>query len=142
MLPIHIACKGGKANLNLVKLLMEKSERLKEDAAQSSLLLDVAQRMTAFPGLCLLGQSAGNKNPVLQQMGKDALQAAKATMSSKKDVQAFLSENASLMLDLIQKGLPVDDPLVEELVSRPVSLSMLKTVQLQEEEDDGTTGSV
>lgn len=129
----HMLLESNDANCKqLVKLLMGKSDRLKQDALSSGILLGVAQRICAFPELSL----TGNKKPGLQQIGKRALNSAKSMMNSNKALQSFLSENASLMLHMIQNGLPIDEELVDELLSLSPPLCPRKSMQPDEEEDE------
>ena len=58
----------------LVKMLQERSDRLRDQVAPSAVLQETAQRLMAIPGLAVIGNTGHDKQ--LQQLGEQSLQSA------------------------------------------------------------------
>lgn len=101
----------------LVKELMEKSDRLKKAATNSDVLKSLASGMADLPGLSLVGSS----DEALRKIGEEAIEAADLAMNGKDTVDRFLCMHVKPLKALLEAGGEVDDALVEELLSIPGS---------------------
>jgi chaperone BCS1 len=100
----------------LVKLLMEKSNELKLEAKKTDILVGVAKRAMALPGLGVVGDT--NDDPVLQKITEDALNNARKIMDDKSTVDNYLAKHARILLNMLEQGTEVDKSLVNEMLGR------------------------
>jgi len=100
----------------LVKILIEKSDRLKEDAMKNTTLTSMARRMAVLPGLGLVGQSTNESSKALVQMGQDAIESAGKLSDDYKAIDDFLGTHARTIKGLLDLGAPIDDSFVDELL--------------------------
>ena len=111
---------------SLVKKLIEKSERLKEEATEPSLLIQTVLKMGALPGLGLVGgatlvDSNVSENGVvdpstMEKIGADAVCTANRIMKDTSTVDRFLATQARILLTRIDQGAAIDDELVDALL--------------------------
>ena len=102
----------------LVRLLIEKSDRLKEEATKPHTLVSLASGIAALPGLSLVGSSEST----LAKIGAEALETATATLDGKATIDRFLSMHMKPLKTLLEQGAEVDELLVNELLGIPESL--------------------
>jgi chaperone BCS1 len=99
---------------DLVKKLMEKSERLKKEATSSDLIKSVAQKIASVPGLSVIGEAGDD--PSLQKISDEALLTTNQIMEDQTSMNSFLGSQATIINNLLEQGAEVDDDLVEELL--------------------------
>jgi len=100
----------------LVKILIEKSDRLKEDALKKTTLTAMARRMNVLPELGFVGESTNESPKALAQMGNDAIESAGRLSEDYRAIDEFLSTHALRIKTLVDLGAPVDDSFVDELL--------------------------
>lgn len=105
----------------LVKELMEKSDRLKRAATNSDVLKSLASGMADLPGLSLVGSS----DEALRKIGEEAIEVADSAMNGKDTVDRFLCMHVKPLKALLEAGGEVDAALVDELLSIPGSRESL-----------------
>ena len=103
----------------LVKLLIEKSERLKEAAKDPSNLCSAAQRMTALPGLSLVGEDV--ENETMSKIASEAIEAAKKQMERQSTVDEFIGKHAQSMKQMLDGGADFTEEFEDELLGQSVS---------------------
>jgi chaperone BCS1 len=101
--------------VELVKILIEKSERLKEEALKPEVLQSIAKRVMVLPGLGLV-REAGD-HPTLRKIGNEAVESAQMIMSQYSTVDSFVNVHACAIAKLLESGAVVDDAFVEALLS-------------------------
>lgn len=99
----------------LVKELIEKSDRLKEEATSPELLRSLAAPMAGHAGLSLVGSN----DEALRKIGEEAIETIDNAMNGKDTVDRFLSMHVKPLKALLEQGAKVDDGLVEEMLSTP-----------------------
>ena len=104
---------------DLCQLLMEKSERLKEEAQKAEVARSVVNQMKALPGLTVAADSSDD--PSLKRIGKEALEEADKIMDNSGRVSRFLAFHARKIKSLLESGSEVSDALVEDLLETEVS---------------------
>ncbi|CAB9518996.1 Mitochondrial chaperone BCS1 [Seminavis robusta] len=98
----------------LVKLLSEKSERLKAEAQKADKIQSVADCLASLrPGLGLVGAN----NEVLRQLGEDALASFQEKMSNQENIDTYLKTQAQTMKRLLRGGAEIDEAVVDTLLS-------------------------
>ena len=100
----------------LVSQLMEKSERLKEEAQKPEVLRAIAKRMMVLPALGLIGE--GGDDPALAKLGQEAIESASNLMSNYSTVDNFLGAHAKAIKSLIESGAEIDEEFVNELLGK------------------------
>jgi chaperone BCS1 len=103
------------ACVKLVKTLIEKSERLKEEALKPEVLQSIAKRMMVLPGLSLVGEASDH--PTLRKIGDEAVESAKLIMDQYSAVDSFVNVHACAIAKLLESGAMVDDAFVEALLN-------------------------
>jgi mitochondrial chaperone BCS1 len=98
----------------LVKTLMEKSERLRDQATKSEVLLALSKRMMALPGLGLVGSDTD----ALAKIGEDAVNSANTLLDQYSTVDRFLGNHAESLNELLEAGGEVDDTLISQLLGQ------------------------
>ena len=93
----------------LVKRLMEKNERLKEEATKTEVLMSLSDRM-ALPGLGLVGLQGS------EGITNDAVEWANDLMESYSTVDRFVGTHAKSMMALLDAGAEVSDDFVDRLL--------------------------
>jgi chaperone BCS1 len=99
---------------DLVKKLMEKSDRLKEEATSSDLIKSIAQKIASVPGLSVIGEAGDD--PSLQKISDEALLTTGQIMEDQTSMNNFLGSQAQIINNLLEQGAEVDNELVEELL--------------------------
>lgn len=119
---------SNEACQELAKLLMEKSDRLKQEAQQSHRVLEVTECLASVrPGLALV--TSGNS--ALRKLGGDAIKSANDKMSNTEQIDNFLGKQAQKMKRMLDSGAEVDDSVVDSLLSTdPVLFPPLGTSTL------------
>jgi len=108
--------------IDLKKLLMEKSERLKEAAQDSTVLTSATQRMSKVPGLSLVGDDPNNDTA--SKIAKEAIQSAQKLMSDYKTVDEFIGQHAKVLKQMIDSGAEVNEKLEDNLLGFSCSGSL------------------
>jgi chaperone BCS1 len=108
--------------VELVKTLIEKSERLKEEALKPEVLQSISKRMMFLPGLGLV-REAGD-HPTLRKIGDEAVESAQTIMSQYSVVDSFVNVHACAIAKLLESGVVVDDAFVEALLSNEGTLPL------------------
>jgi SpoVK/Ycf46/Vps4 family AAA+-type ATPase len=101
--------------VELVKTLIEKSERLKEEALKPEVLQSIAKRVMVLPGLGLV-REAGD-HPALRKIGDEAVEYAQIIMAQYSAVDSFVNVHACAIAKLLESGAMVDDAFLEALLS-------------------------
>lgn len=104
---------------SLCELLMEKSERLKEEAQKPEVVRSLVHQMKALPGLTVAADSSDD--PSLKRIGKEAIQEADKIMNNSGQVSRFLAFHARKIKRLLESGAQVSDALIEDLLETEVS---------------------
>jgi len=99
----------------LVEELMEKSDRLKNEATKPEVVKSLVSGISELPGLSLVG----SKDSALSKLGAEALELADSTMNGKETLDRYLSMYVKPLKSLLAKGAEVSDVLVDELLSIP-----------------------
>ena len=113
----------------LVKTLMEKSERLKKEATKSETLKSLASGMSQLPGLSLVGST----DEALSRLGATALETADSTLNAKDTLDRFLSSHVKPLKALLETVAEVDDALVHELLSIPGESTSIQAMRCERE---------
>lgn len=103
----------------LVKLLTEKSSRLKKEAENASHLCSAAQQMAAFPGLNLVGEDAENETAA--KIVSEAIEASKKHMERQDDVNKFIGRQAQTLKQILVGGAEITEEFENELLGLPMS---------------------
>merc|ERR1712038_1571476 len=98
----------------LVKLLMEKSERLATEAKQSSILCNAAKKMSVVPGINYVGQDPDNA--AMKAITEDALKSAQQLMNEYQTVDTFLGTHAQSLKQMIEGGTEISTEFENELL--------------------------
>lgn len=111
--------------VELVKTLVEKSGRLKEEALKPEVLQSIAKRMMILPGLGLV-REAGD-HPALRKISDEAVESAQSILGQYAAVDSFVNVHACAIRKLLDSGAEVDDAFVEALLRTdgPTSLPTL-----------------
>ena len=125
----------------LVKLLIEKSDRLKQTAADTQILTGTVQRLRALPGLGLVGggpstsdshPSGDNNREAVEKIGSDALCTVQKVMNDTSTLDRFLGAQARLLKTRIEQGVPVDDSFVNAMLgTNSLEHAAATTMQLE-----------
>ncbi|KAL7578844.1 hypothetical protein ACA910_016064 [Epithemia clementina (nom. ined.)] len=115
----------------LVEKLIEKSPRLKEEAARSEILTQAVLRLRSMPGLGLVGAVEAGEDPVLEKIGADALCTVNQLMEDTSTIDRYLAGQAKILMTRIEQGAEVDEVFVDALLGKncfgTVNLSQLKS---------------
>jgi hypothetical protein len=103
----------------LVNELMEKSERLRDDAKTPEVLRDVVLQMKSLPGLTIVSETV--EDPKLKKIGQDSLEAADQIMEKSTKVSEFLAFHAKKLMALLKSGAELSNDVVNELLETRVS---------------------
>jgi hypothetical protein len=105
----------------VVKLLMEKSPRLKEAALSSATLCDLARQLVAPPGLALLvGASSGDTSEDKKRR-EEAKEMVQHICEEREAANNYIKQFASNIKALIEAGAEADDSLADALLGVPSS---------------------
>lgn len=113
----------------LVKELIEKNERLKEEATKPEVLRTIAQRINVLPGLGFVGEgtqqqllqdgeSSGAARDAIAKIGEDAVSAAETLMDRYSTVDRFIATHAKAVKSLLDGGAEIDDGFVDVLLGK------------------------
>ena len=112
--------------IELVKMLLEKSERLKKEAQAQDTLSSFAERMTSLPGLSLAGHEGDiGSSTTVQKIASEALESANKMMENSKKLDEYLEFHARMIKSLLEKGAKIGKEFENELlgvVSPPSSI--------------------
>jgi len=122
----------------LVKILMEKSDRLKEEARKPEVLQSIAQRTMVLPGLALVGERGSaiitdedndegesDRNNVVSKIGEEAVKAATDLMEKYGTVDSFFGTHAETIKSILDiAGTEIDDSFVNFMLE-PAGSSMI-----------------
>jgi len=103
----------------LVETLMEKSDRLKEEAQKPELVRGIVHRMKSLPGLTVVADSVDD--PSLKRIGEEALTEAEMILENSKTVSSFLAFHARKIKSLLYSGADISDALIDDLLETEVS---------------------
>jgi len=120
----------------LVEKLMEKSPRLKEKALRSDTLHSLAKRMTAVPGMSLVGHQETCADPMdtaesntIKKISEGAIEVGKGMMKDCESLDEYLCFHAKAMKKMLDMGAEVDENFENELLGLAMeSSSQKKTV--------------
>lgn len=107
--------------LELVELLMEQSERLKEEATKPEVLRSISKRMATVPGLSFVGE--GKDGDAVHTIGTEAVESAQTLMHAYSTVDRFVSFHAKTIKARLDAGAEVDDDFVDELLGTSIPSS-------------------
>ena len=105
----------------LVKELSTKSEKLKQEANKPEYLRSACKRISAFPGLGLVGE-AGN-DVKTSHLCSEALVAAEGFIGQHTKLDNILATHAKSIKRLLRNGTEIDDEFVEDLLRDIQSMS-------------------
>jgi hypothetical protein len=103
----------------LVKILVEKSERLKEAAKDSSLLCSAAQKMAALPGLALVGEV--EDNDTASKIASEAIECVQKQMERQSIVNKFIGKHSQTMKQILEGGTDISEDFENELLGLSLS---------------------
>jgi hypothetical protein len=103
----------------LVETLMEKSDRLKEEAQKPELVRGIVHRMKSLPGLTVVADSVDD--PSLKRIGEEALTEAEKILENSEKVSSFLAFHARKIKSLLYSGADISDALIDDLLETEVS---------------------
>eukprot|EP00979_Chaetoceros_neogracilis_P002581 scaffold435_cov275-Chaetoceros_neogracile.AAC.33 len=75
----------------LVRMLIQKSKRLKDAATDPSLLCSAAQKLSAIPGLTLVGEDV--ENVTASKIVSEAIECAQQEIEWQKTVDDFIGRH-------------------------------------------------
>jgi mitochondrial chaperone BCS1 len=108
----------------LVSTLIEQSPRLAEEATKQSTMLSMVNRLLTVPGLGLVGEAGDD--PVLKQIGLEAIESAEKLLSQTDTVDRFVGNQARKIQKLLAAGGELSEGLVDELLGiNDVSASVI-----------------
>eukprot|EP00980_Cylindrotheca_fusiformis_P020106 scaffold7176_cov134-Cylindrotheca_fusiformis.AAC.3 len=110
-------CKG------LVKVLTEKSDKLKKDEElqRPDILRSMNQRLSALPALGLIGE--GGEDSPAKQLCNEAIESASNLQSQYTKLDEILSAHANMIKSQIESGTTLDDSFVHDLLGEISTLS-------------------
>jgi len=103
----------------LVKLLVEKSTRMKEAAKDPSNLCAAAQRLTSLPGLSLVGEDVDNETA--SKIASEAIASAQKLVERQNAVDEFIGKHAKSLTLMLEGGAEVTEEFENELLGLSVS---------------------
>jgi SpoVK/Ycf46/Vps4 family AAA+-type ATPase len=112
----------------LVKEMMEKSERLREAATDRAIVSSIAQRINAIPGLSVVGEG-DDDNDIRSKIAHESLEYATKLMTSYSTIDSFVGTHASSLKTLLDSGANIDEELVDLLLSTPAFNKVSTTCQ-------------
>jgi len=105
---------------SLVKELINKSEKLKEQATRPELLLSMTKRLV-FPGLGLVGTA--EENETLDKLGNEAIESANKVLDKCSEVDKILGSHATTINNLVESGAEINDDFVDFLLTPQFGLT-------------------
>lgn len=99
---------------DLVKKLMEKSERLREEASKPETIKAMVQRAAILPALSFAGQLDQGKT--LDKVGKEALASSSRLLQDYQAVDKFLAAHALTIKTMLDLKPEIDGDLVDTLL--------------------------
>jgi len=115
--PMQLLLESGNEHAKkLVKLLIEKSERLRQEALRPDLMRSAARRMRALPGLSLVGEAIDN--PALEKIGDDAIKVGEKIIGKQSQVDNIVGSHAEAILRMLEASdaKEVDEQFENELL--------------------------
>ncbi len=103
----------------LVKFLVEKSERLKSASKDPSNLSSATKRMLSLPGLSVIGESGNNES--VSKISSEALENAQKLMNDQRAADDFLGSQAKILKQMLDGGAEITDQFVDDLLGLPIS---------------------
>jgi len=91
----------------LVKMLIEKSKRLKEAAKDSSQLCSAAQKLSAIPRLTLVGEDV--KNETASKIASKAIKCAQEQMEMQNTVDEFIGRHSQILKQMLESGTEISE---------------------------------
>jgi len=98
----------------LVKMLIEKSKRLKDAAKDPSLLCSAAQKLSAIPGLALVGEDI--ENETASKIAAEAIKCAQEQMERQTIVDEFIGKHAKTLKQMVEGGTAISEDFENELL--------------------------
>jgi len=96
----------------LVKTLMEKSERLRQEATKPDVLVGITKQMMSIPALGLVGE----EGETFSKLGEDAVKSADNVLELFSSVDRFLGSHAQKLNTIISSGAEISDEFVDRLL--------------------------
>mmetsp|Transcript_27572 Transcript_27572/g.67054 ORF Transcript_27572/g.67054 Transcript_27572/m.67054 type:complete len:882 (+) Transcript_27572:118-2763(+) len=135
----------------LVEKLMEKSPTLKKYALGSGTMQALAQRMTAVPGMSLVGHQDACADPMDTAMGsvesntikkisEGAIEVGKGMMKDCESLDEYLSFHAKSMMKMLDMGAEVDKDFENELLGLTAEASDQKKTVISRDVTMSKTG--
>jgi len=114
----------------LVKMLTEKSERLKEIALGPETLHVLARRMTSVPGISLVGdhhtQNGQDRSKLeadtMRKIAEDAVETGMGVIEGRESLDTYLSFHAKSMKKMLEMGAEIDESFENELLGQSSSM--------------------
>lgn len=103
----------------LVKKLIEKSDRLKAAAMESDSLSSMARRITVIPGIGLVGEDF--EDDLLERVVKDAVETISSSINDIDTVDRYLGLHAQSINEMLENGIAISDAFVDELLGVAVT---------------------
>jgi SpoVK/Ycf46/Vps4 family AAA+-type ATPase len=104
----------------LVQILVEKSNRLKEAAKDPSLLSSTVQKLSAYSGLTLVGEE-NNDNETASKIVSETIKAAKSQADRQGEVDSIIGGYARTLKQMIDSGAEMSEDFENELLGLTVS---------------------
>ena len=109
---------------DLVKKLIEKSDRLKAAAMASDALSSVARKIAAIPAIGLVGEDY--EDDVLERVVKDAVETISRGINDIDAVDRFLGMHAQSIKEMLENGIEISDTFVDELLGTAITNEVTK----------------
>ena len=104
---------------DLVKMLIEKSKRLKDASRDPSLLCSVAQQLSAIPGLALVGEDV--ENETASKIVSEAIDCAQKQMERQVIVDEFIGNHSKTLKQMLEGGTVISEDFENELLGLSLS---------------------
>ena len=107
---------------DLIQLLIEKSDRLKQKFAESHVLTQAVEKLRALPGLGLVGEptigdnASDHETSSMERISAKTLAAVTQITEDTETVDRFLGSQARLLMNHIEQGAELDDEFVNALL--------------------------
>jgi len=98
----------------LVRMLIQKSKRLKDAATDPSLLCSAAQKLSAIPGLTLVGEDV--ENVTASKIVSEAIECAQQEIERQKTVDDFIGRHSKTLKQMLESGTDISEDFEDELL--------------------------
>ena len=105
----------------LVQMLIEKSERLREAALESDVLTSIARRIAGVSELC--------GDNILDDGDRELIETVNSTIEACEAMDRFMGRHACVIKSVLESGAEVDDAFIDELLGLSMVASEFRPVR-------------